>query len=188
VDLDDSQTVNQVLAQYDAPAYVRRARRVQGLFEQLLARCCKQRDEWLDMVRLRLGLVSALAGDWASLKPLLPDDGQLESLRQLHAELAPQLRAPVQPTTSVRALRRALMELHESIERFNSRWTEFLSQVDLAPVNAARDGYNRYYLLEKECALRSPSVARQGFRRLEPLTCADVAALLPPLSVPRLQP
>jgi hypothetical protein len=186
-DGDENRGMNQVLAQYDAPAFVRRARRVQGLFEQLVASCRKQRDEWLEMVRTRVGLVHALAGDWDSLRPLVADEGQLEAVRDLHAVLAPELRAAVRRTASVRTLRLALTQLNESIERFNRRWQEFLTQVDLTAVNAARDGYNRYYLLEKECALRSPKLARQGFRRLEPLTQAELAGLLPPLTVPRLR-
>jgi hypothetical protein len=148
----------------------------------------KQRNEWLEMVRLRLGLVHGLAGNWDALRPLLADKGQLSALRDLHTELAPQLRAPVELTTSVWVLRQALTELQESIERFNRRWVAFVAQVDLAAINTAREGYNRYYLLEKECAVRSASVARQGFHRLEPLTGADVVALLPPLPVPRLRP
>ena len=59
--------------------------------------------------------------------------------------------------------------------------------MDLGPVNEVREGYNRYYLLEKECALRSPLLARQGFVRLNPLTVDDLAALLPPLPVPQLK-
>jgi hypothetical protein len=78
-------------------------------------------------------------------------------------------------------------ELAESLERFNRRWLEFLRGVDVGPVNELRDGYNRYYLLEKECALRSPRLARQGFTRLEPLTVAELTALLPPLPVPQLR-
>jgi hypothetical protein len=186
-DGDENRTANQLVAHYDAPAFVRRAQRVQGLFEQILASCRKQRDEWLEMVRIRLGLLHALAGDWAALSPLLADDGQLEALRELHTALAPQLRSVVEPTTSARALRQALAELNESIERFNHRWHVFLAQVDLTALNAGREGYNRYYLLEKECALRSPNLARQGFRRLEPFSHAELAALLPPLSVPRLR-
>lgn len=54
------------------------------------------------------------------------------------------------PTTSSRALRRALRELTESIERFNQRWQEFLQGVDVSHVNELRDGYNRWYVLEKE--------------------------------------
>ena len=59
-----------------------------------------------------------------------------------------------------------------------------LEETDLTEVNALREGYNRYYLLEKECAVRSARLARQGFRRLEPVTLEELAALLPPLPVP----
>ena len=44
-----------LMASYDAPAYVRRARGVQEALEGVLARCRAQRDEWLSMVRLRVG-------------------------------------------------------------------------------------------------------------------------------------
>ncbi len=137
------------------------------------------------MVRLRLGLLHALAGDWGNLRPLLADDDQLDILRRLHAELAPRLRVAVEPTASAGALRQAFRELQESITRFNLRWRAFLAGLDLREVNRLRDGYNRYYVLEKECALRSPRLARQGFRPLDPATPEDFEALLPPLPVPR---
>jgi hypothetical protein len=183
---DGSHTVKQFMAQYDAPAYVRRARRVDAEWEGLLARCRRQRDEWLALVRVRLATLHALAGDWERLLPLLADAEHVESLRKLHDELRPELRLPVPPTESVRALRRAVAELIESAERFNRRWRAYLDTVDLGPANAARDGYNRWYVLEKECALRSARLARQGFRPLAPLTLDAVAAALPPLPVPRL--
>jgi hypothetical protein len=174
-------------AQYDAPAYIRRARQVEDAWETLLHRCRRQRDEWLPMVRTRLGLVRGLAGDWAALRPWLADDEQVALLRHLEEVLQPRLRAAVEPTSSGRALRRALRELTESLERFNGRWQAFLPVIDLTHVNGLRDGYNRYYLLEKECAVRSARVARQGFRRLEPLTTEVLAAVLPALPVPRLK-
>jgi len=172
---------------YDAPAFARRARQVQEAFDHLVGRCRRQRDEWLAVVRMRLGLLGALAGDWDRLRPWLVETEQVDTLRKMHADLAPQLRLPVDRTSSERVLWRALGELKESIERFNRRWQEFLGQVDLAHVNRLRDGYNRYYLLEKECAVRSARVARQGFRRLEPLTLDALAGLLPPLPLPRLK-
>lgn len=185
---DDAHEIfKQFASHYDAPAYVRRARQVEDALEHLLARCRVQRDDWLKMVRVRLGLLRMLSGNWAVLRPWLADDDQVDLLERLHSDLAPQLRVRVSTTTSERALRRALRELVESIARFNGRWTEFLPTVDLAPVNALRDGYNRYYLLEKECAIRSPRLARQGFCRLEPLTTADLAERLPTLAVPRLR-
>jgi hypothetical protein len=175
------------MAQYDAPAYVRRALRVQAAFDALVDRCRQQRDEWLAMVRLRVGMLRALAGTWDALLPLLADGGQLALLRGLHDELDPALRVAVEPTTSARTLRYALEELRESMARFNRRWQEFLAGVDVSEVNGLREGYNRYYLVEKECALRSATAARYGFRRMEPLAPADLAALFPPLPVPEVK-
>jgi hypothetical protein len=175
--------LNQFLARYDAPAYVRRARQVQDAFDTLTACCRRQRQQWLAMVCLRLANLRALAGQWTTLRPWLANDDQLDVLAQLHADLAPRLRAPVETTSSARILRRGLHELHDSIERFNGRWLEYLANADLTPINALREGYNRYFLLEKECAVRSARLARQGFSRLEPLTLNELTALLPPLPV-----
>jgi hypothetical protein len=181
---DERQIFNEFFSHYDAPAYVRRARRVQEAFDALLARCRRQREEWLGLARSRLGLLRGLAGQWGVLHPWLANDG-VDVLRRLETELNPQLRVPVEPTTSKRVLQRALQELIESLERFNRRWQEFLPTVDLTEVNELREQYNRYYLLEKECALRSPRLARQGFQRLSPVTTASLAELLPPLPMPQ---
>jgi len=96
------------------------------------------------------------------------------------------IRTAVSASRSSR-LRRSLRELNESLEHFNERWQAFLSKVDLTAVNEMRDGYNRYYVLEKECAVRSARIARQGFIPLEPLTIDDVIAEFPLLPVPRLR-
>jgi hypothetical protein len=181
---DERHLVNRFFSYHGAPAYVRRAREVEEAFRALVERCRRQRDEWLGLVRIRLGTLHGLAGDWEQLRPLLGEE-QLGALRKMHAELQPRLRLPVAPTSSQRALRRALRELCESLEGFNRRWARFLGEVDLSWVNELRDGYNRYYVIEKECALRSPQLARQGFRPLPPATAADLEALLPPLPGPR---
>jgi hypothetical protein len=98
--------LQQLLSQYDGPAYVRRGRRVQEAFDQLRARCQAQRDEWLEMVCIRLATLYALAGDSTALDSLLPDVEQRDVLRRLHMELQPQLRAAVEPTTSAASARR----------------------------------------------------------------------------------
>jgi hypothetical protein len=177
--------MQQLLALFDVPAYVRRGLRVQQAFDDLIADCRRRRGEWLEVTRALLGVLRGLAGGWDALRPILADDEQLNRLRRLEAELDPRPRLAEPPTTSRRALRRALRELRESLQRFNRRWAAFLAEADLSPVNALRDGYNRYYILEKECASRSPRTARHGFRPLPPLTADDLAALLPPLPVPR---
>jgi len=178
---DRGDGLREMESRFGPPAYVRRARQVQDALDALLEQCRRRRAERLEMVRLRLGLAHALGGGWDALRPFLADGDQLAVLRRLHLDLAPRLRAPVEPTSSAWALRGALQELNESILRFNRLWREFLAGLDLGPVNALRDGYNRYYVLEKECALRSARLARQGFRPLTPLTAADLEDFLPTL-------
>ena len=174
-----------VLAQYGPPAYVRRGTQVEAAYEQLLNQCRRQRDEWLTMPRLCLGVFRALSGDWVRLRPLLQDDGQLAILVELETILQPPSRPQAEVTSSTRKLRLALHDLVESLDRFNRRWQVYLPTVDLAPINQLRDGYNRYYVLEKECAVRSARIARQGFVPMQPLTIEELAAEFPLLPVPR---
>jgi hypothetical protein len=181
---DDQRFEQRVLGHYDAPAFIRRARRVQETLEHLLAKCRQQRDGWLTIPRIHLGLLKGLSGDWQRLRSLLCED-QIVILQVLESELSPQLRGRVEPTSSRRILKRALLALRESLETFNRRWADFLGRVDLAPVNEARDGYNRYYLLEKECAMRSARLARQGFKRLAPFTFDELMRILPDLPIPK---
>lgn len=183
---ESSEAFKRFLSQFDAPAYIRRARGVQAALDQLLEHCRRRRAEWLEIVRLRIGMLHALAGEWGNVRPLLADDEQLDILRYHLAALAAPLRAPLEATTSARVVRRALRELHESLERFNQRWQAFLTGVDLTALNELREGYNRYYVLEKECAVRSARIARQGFAPLPPLTTDDLAAQFPLLPVPQL--
>jgi hypothetical protein len=176
-----------VLGRFDAPAFIRRARAVENALEALLRQCRGQRDLLALTPRLRIGRLRLLAGgDWGSLRLLLADDDQTAVLQALHDELRPVLRMPVPATTSMAKLRRALRELVAGVVACNHRWEEHLVAVDRSAVDAAREAYNRYYLLEKECVVRSPAVARMGYRPLGPLTLDELRGLLPPLPVPRL--
>jgi hypothetical protein len=175
-----------VMGQYGAPAYIRRARGVEEALEYLLLKCRGQREAWLGMVKLYLGRLLALAGEWPALRPLVADDEQLAVLETLRQELRPRLRLPPERTTSARVLRYALRELVSSLERFNRRWQAYLEKLDFAAVNEVRDGYNRYYVLEKSCALRNDVLATLGFVPLAPMTLAELTSHLPPLPVPRL--
>lgn len=182
----DSIEFQQMLAANDGPAYARRARRVHDALAQLFADARRQREQWLTFVRVSLGMLGALAGSWEAVRPLVRDDDSLDLLRRLHDDLQPRLRVAVAPTTSRRQLKRTLAELVAGLERFNRRWQEYVGKLDLRPINELRDGYNRWYVLEKECALRNPALARAGFQRLPPLTLDDVLQHLPLLGVPRL--
>jgi hypothetical protein len=175
---------NHVMALHGAPAFIRRAQIAQATWDLVVDRCRRQRDKWLGMVRTRLGMLRALAGQWPVLASLVRDGSDLEVLARLEGDLRPVLRYPAEPTTSPRRLRTALKELIASLEYFNQRWQEYLAAIDLTEVNRLRDNYNRYYVLEKECAVRSAAIARQGFQRLPPVAVDDLATLFPPLPEP----
>ena len=184
---DGDRLFQQVLAHFDAPAYVRRARRVQQAFDDLLAHCRRQRDDWTTMLVIRLGTLRMLAGTWDNLAPHLASDEQVDALERLWEVLKPELQVRFEPTNNEKRLRRELVQLVSEVEALNRRWTAFLPTVDLSQVNRLRADYNRYYVLEKECAVRSAVVVRHGFRPLSPLTPADLAEALPELPVPRLR-
>jgi hypothetical protein len=85
---------------------------------------------------------------------------------------------------SGRGKRTALRQLRASVARFNRRWATFVDRFDLAEVNRLREGYNRYYVLEKECAVGSLRLVGTTFRRLEPMTRDELHRLFPPLPMP----
>src|SRR5947199_10436687 len=87
--------LQEILARFDVPSYVQRALQVEDAYDHLVARCRQQREQWLDMVRTRLGVLKALAGEWERLAPWLADTRQPQLLADLDAELRPELRVPV---------------------------------------------------------------------------------------------
>jgi len=179
----DHQIFQHVLGQYGGPAFARRGREVERAFDSLAEVCRIKREEWLKFVRLHLGALFALAGSEAALEELLDDPRQFQTLKNLMDDLQPQLRLPPAPTANRRALRRALANVRQAVERFNQRWHVFIAELDLRPINEIRDRYNRFYLLEKECALGSSRLARQGFQMLRPVQSEDLLKIMPLLPV-----
>lgn len=182
---EDTRLFQQVTAQFDAPAFVRRARSVDDAWQRLVVRCETKRDELLRLPRLRLGVVLATAGDWSRVGGLLADPAGVHDLQELFTLWQPQLRARVDRANSLRPLAQALAQLCDSFERFNRKWSEFVTGIDLRDINNVRANYNKYYVLEKECSLRSAVLARQGFRALAALSSQDLFAEFPLLIVPR---
>lgn len=172
---DENRLFNQVLSRYDVPAYLRRAQQVEAAWRTLAERLERERQELLRGVGYTLSWLGSLAGTWEHLHPAVANADQVQWLRELEASLPPGRRMPASPTRSLRPLRRAFEDLRASVRRFNRRWQAFLAAVDLQPINAVREGYNRYYLIEKECAVRSPRLARLGY---QPLPLLDVQQLL----------
>jgi hypothetical protein len=178
--------VQEIAGRFGPASFMRRAKLIETTWARVLEQGDHARREQLAMVRLRVGQLHALAGGWDALRPLVPDDADRAMLAHLHDELQPDLRMPLEPTTSVRTLRGALRDLIEAMQTFNARWQRWLAELDLTAVNKAREDYNRYYVIEKECALGSAVVARRDFKALPAITRGDVEGQLPLLTLPRV--
>jgi hypothetical protein len=185
-DLDELRVFQLWMGAFDVPAYMRRAKNTEAAWEHLLQRCERQRDEWLKFPKLRLGELFARAGDAAAIRPFLFDPTEADLLAKLHNAWQPRLRIPVPPARSPQQIRRSLQQVAASFARFNRRWERFVSELDLTEINRLRDGYNRFYVLEKECAVRSAAVARAGFQPVLRVKTEDVTALFPLLPSLRL--
>jgi hypothetical protein len=181
---ENPQNADEVIYAFDAPAFVRRAREVEDAWSGLLDGCRRERKRLLEMPRMRLARFFALA-QLSSQNPFSicgPDD--LITLRGLFQEWKPQLRGVVNPARSSAELERAQDDLARSFRRFNERWSRYLHELDLNPINGLREGYNRFYLLEKECALWSSRIAQEGFVPLKFVTIADLETEFPLLRIP----
>src|SRR5438270_9104482 len=99
---EDRRLFQQLLGMYDAPAFVRRVKRIEDADRLLAEHLTRKRTENLAMVRLRIGQLKQLAGEWDALRSFVQSDGSLEALRALHDELEPELRLPLQRTPSAR--------------------------------------------------------------------------------------
>jgi hypothetical protein len=182
----DARQLNELASLFDAPAFIRRARAVHDALAMLLDRCRDQRERLLLMPRIRLGTLRAEAGSFDALLPWLAGSGEPAVLESLEERIAPRLRVTPGRTDSPGVLRRGLRRLVESLTRFNARWSAYVGKLDLRPVSELREKYNRYYVLEKACSLRSDLLARQGFVPMVPLSVGEVLGHLPLLAVPRL--
>lgn len=163
----------------DAPAFLRRARQVDETWRDVLERCRREREALLEMPRMRLARLFALARRPELLLEGLLRPGELEYLQTLHDGWHPRLRSAVRPAKSAADLARPLSDLARSFARFNRRWMTRVNEIDFSRVNSLREQYNLYYVLEKECAVRSARVALQGFAPKPPATVADVLAAFP---------
>lgn len=172
----DDKTFKIFLSQYGAPAFMRRAQKVAAAFEDCQTRCRKQRDDWLTMVRIRLGMLRRMTRDEL---PRCTSESTRHAMARLVELVEPASCPSITPTDSPRAIASALRDLSDSVHIFNERWRRFIETFDLNDLNLQRLNYNRYYVLEKECLTRSPRLARQGFTPLSPLTTADLFEVFP---------
>lgn len=183
---DDRQLFQQIIATFDSPAYMRRARDVEAAWNEIELRCQREYEANLEMPLLRMAqLLSTISGNVHELLPLLPESSCRVTIAELTdlagkwtARLTPLLGRVQSAEPGVEA-KEALNSLLLSCQRFNRHWTDFVPKVDLTEVNRLRRDYNEYYLLEKECVVQSPAVARIGYEPLNPATHQDLFQLFP---------
>lgn len=180
------QLTQRLLGRFDVPAYVRRGLRVAQGRAAVVAQCRQKRRELLCHAKWRAGQLRRALSDPEQLERLLPRAAERDHWNELWDVLEASGDVAGGPPPSSRRLRRMVRETCESLERFNRAWLHYLNGIDLMSVNREIEAYNRYYLLEKECALRSPRLVRQGYRPLAPLSIDDLFAQFPLLPVPRL--
>jgi hypothetical protein len=183
---DDEQNLfQQITGSFDEPAFLRRAKNTEAAWEVLLARAERKRTEWLKMPTLHLGRLFKLVSNTRPLARFVSEDS-LVSLQQQHDQLNPQLRRKILPATNDADIQTELTKLVQTFERFNSRWVKYVEGTDFTGVNELRAGYNKYYTLEKECALMSSRTATTGFQELPMAGPGELMIAFPLLDVPRL--
>lgn len=173
-----------LLGMFDVPAFARRGQEVEHGLIRLRGLCRFERSERLAMVQMRLRQWSAVSTG--------PEDFA-DTFREPVAPLWPLTGCePASPRWSTRRgsswRRRSVgRDLIAGIQRFNTRWVQFLDSIDLAPLNSAIEDYNRYYLLEKECCLGSPRLAARHFSPKPLIPINQIADEFPTLPVPSLR-
>ncbi len=173
--------IKELMGLFDLPAFARRGQDVEYSLKRLHARCRLQREELLEMVRLRLRQWAKVATgwhDWPEIwcSPVHSLWGMAHSEEPLWA---------VRPAPP-RQRKTVARDLIASLERFNKRWGGFLEALNLDPINQMIDQYNTYYVLEKECVMGSPRLAARHFAPVPQITVASLLEDYPMLPVPRL--
>jgi hypothetical protein len=173
--------IRELMGLFDLPAFARRGQDLEYSLNRIHARCRDQREELLEMVRLRLRQWSRVAtglGDWSEVFA-----GPIDSLWQLTRSEPPAWAEQSAPSRPRRAVARDLIA---SVQRFNQRWRQFLESLNLGPTNQVIDQYNQYYVLEKECVMGSARLAARHFTPVPRLSSESLLKDYPMLPAPEL--
>jgi hypothetical protein len=173
--------LKEMMGLFDAPAFARRGHDLEDMLRRLRERCRRARVERLDMVHIRLRQWSSAVtgpGAWSSVFA-----ASIEPLWPLSEATPPRWADSPAPLRRQQAIARDLIA---AIVRFNQRWAQFLDGLKLDAANAVIDGYNRYYLLEKECVMGSARLAARFFTPAPRLTHEQLLRDHPLLPVPEL--
>lgn len=172
---------------YGVPAYVRRLRNLEAAEQDLEARLTRL---WFDHVRPVAAEMKAFLHLFANGQELWEflDEGHFFPACQETSALVSQ--HPDYHKLSVRTglftagRRTRYRTLGRAIRDFNQSWPSLTQTVDLEPINTLIADYNRWYPLERECAMRYAFHALDNFRPRPSVDPADLAwrrPLLPPI-------
>ena len=177
----------ELAAQFDTPAFIRRAQNTAAVFELLMHRCKKKRLELAEIPSMRLATIAAMVeGSWHRFTDFFDSESYPFYLQSLHEEWQYELKAPIAAATDSK-IKRGLKELFESFARFNVSWQKYVDQIDFSDVNQVRSDYNNYYVCEKAAAFDSERIAQEGFEELPPVTAATVLEQMPLLQIQELR-
>jgi hypothetical protein len=174
--------MRQILGMFDVPAFARRGQDLEFAVGRLHARCRRERLAMLEMVRMRLRQWAAAVEGADAWQATFADpidylwaDSEAEPPRWATSLALPRRRRTI------------ARDLIQSVLRFNARWQRFVAGLNLDPINALIDQYNRYYVLEKECVLGSARLAARHFEPRPLLSRAAIEAGYPLLPTPTLR-
>jgi hypothetical protein len=169
----------------DPPAYLRRGMSVEDAEARVVKKCEMDRDQMLYAVRLRLRFWNRLLRDRPRVRERV-SAAAMESAAVLEElTFSPgEARISVAPAGWELFVTRHWRALVSAVEEFNANWRRYLEAIPLDDLHRAIDGYNRYYVLEKECAVRSARTALRGFVPKRKPTWKDFLERFPTLPVP----
>jgi hypothetical protein len=171
-----------LLAIVDVPAYLRRAQRVEAERNKIGRQVHALRRQATFQLRLHLKVWNRLTLDHAVLRNIMSiaaKNAIIDLNRTLFVENE-SVSAPASVGWAIGA-RRKWRSLRLSLADFNRRWPAIVSGISLDEINQAIEGYNRFYVFEKECAVRSLHTASMGFTPLPAFTHAELLADFPTL-------
>jgi hypothetical protein len=179
--LSTDNNLKELLGLFDVPAFARRGLELEYSVNRVHKRCRLKRNELLEMVRLRLRQWSQAAtgpDEWSSVFT-----APLDSLWLL---AVPEEAPWAVVAATARHRRMVARDLISSVQRFNHRWLTYLHTLNLDPTNQTIDLFNSYYLLEKECVMRSARLAARNFTPVPRFSVESLAKEYPLLPVPEL--
>lgn len=170
-----------------APAYVRRARNLEAAECDLHGR----------LVRLWFERARSIACDVKNLCARFADDAAVAEYigntrrAAAFAEVAALVRGhpeyeaiPVDRSLLSAGPAGRLRSIVAGVRSFNAHWPRAVEGIDLDPINEQIDEFNRWYPLERECAMKYAFHALDNFRPRMRITHADLVcrlSLLPEL-------